>query len=531
MKSSDILQEHKDKSNSIKSSERKFVSQEQEDRYNQKINSFFDNLSDSQKKIALQEIRYHKAKNSYIEYIQLVNEGYKITKYHKFLCSLCQGIVDRIERNQKDLLNAKKTFICISVPPQTGKTETFTNTLPSFFVGRNPDLSAILVAYNGDYATKFNDKNRQKTKEFGKRIFGVSVSESLDKKEEYGIANHKGFVMGAGINAGITGNGCELLIVDDPYKNSNEANSSTYREAVSRVFKDSCLTRLHPGGVCVVIHTRWHEDDLIAELSRDSDTIVINIPLVCDSEKDVLERPIGETLLPEMGMGSNFAEETKKRVGLKVFNALYQGHPSIDGGEMFKRETIRYYTEQTLPNNFDEQTISCDLSFGGIKKQNDPCAIQVWGRVGANHYLLKRIKKRMTFTEMCEKIKLISIEYPLAIKKIVEKKANGQAVIDSLNNVIGGFVAYDPGMTDKVGRANAITPYYESGNVYLPCAKIDPTIEEMVDEMLKFPNSEHDDEVDAMTQYLNSYQYRTSGRICTDIALQNLANAWKGLKV
>jgi predicted phage terminase large subunit-like protein len=86
-------------------------------------------------------------------------------------------------------------------------------------------------------------------------------------------------------------------------------------------------------------------------------------------------------------------------------------------------------------------------------------------------------------------------------------------------------------MTDKLGRANAITPYFESGNIWLPCEEIDPTIEEMIDEMMKFPNSEHDDEVDAMTQYLNVWQYKSTGRLCTEQGYNDIANAWRGLKV
>ena len=93
----------------------------------------------------------------------------------------------------------------------------------------------------------------------------------------------------------------------------------------------------------------------------------------------------------------------------------------------------------------------------------------------------------------------------LPSKKIVEKKANGQAIIDSLNNVIGGFEPYDPKMNDKQSRANSVTPYFESGNVWLPDKNIDPTIDVMVEEMMKFPNGEHDDEVDAMTQYLTTF--------------------------
>lgn len=523
-----VLDNHNNKVNAIKENDSIFSSMQEENLKKERLNEYIKNLTPSQKQQMLMEIKYRKAKEDYGEYITLCNPDYKITNFHRFLINVCQSAVARVEKNRKgDLSKAKKTIICVSVPPQLGKSETITKKLPSWFVGRNPNLSAILVAYNGTLGEEFCNCNRDLTREYGKQVFGIEISDTIDTKEEYHLKGdgQKGFVMGRGIDGGITSKGCELLIVDDPYKNSTQAYSSTYREMVSRVFKDSCLTRLHAGGVCIIIHTRWHENDLIGEYSKNDGTFVINIPLICDSKNDPLHREIGETLCPELGFGKIFADEILQSVGLKVFNALYQGHPSIDSGDIFKRDTIKYYTKQTLPSNFDEQVISCDLSFGGIKKQNDPCAIQVWGRVGANHYLLKRIKKRMTFTEMCEMIKIVSATYPLARKKIVEKKANGQAVIDSLNNEIGGFEPYDPKMTDKLGRANAITPYFESGNVHLPCEEIDKTIEEMVDEMLKFPNGEHDDEVDAMTQYLNTFSYKSSGKIMTDSSVISFAEA------
>ena len=520
-----VLERHKDKINAIKEDDNNFSSAQEERIKKERINEWLKSLTPSQKQKVLMEIKYRKAKEDYGEYLTLVYEDYKITKFHKFLINVCQSAVERIEKNRKDLIHAKKTLILISVPPQLGKTTTVTNSLPSWFVGRNPNLSAILVAYNGDFGESFCNSNREKTRNYGKQVFGLEISETQDTKEKYAIDKHKGFVMGRGINAGITGNGCELLIIDDPYKNSNEANSPTYREQVSRVFKDSCLTRLHAGGVCIIIHTRWHENDLIGEYSQQEGSYVINIPLVCDSKNDPLHREIGETLCPELGIGKIFADEIEKSVGVKVFNALYQGHPHIDGGNIFTRNSIKYYTKATLPQKFDEQVMSCDLTFGKKNKDNDFNTIQIWGRVGANHYLLKRIKKRMTFTETCEMIRIVSATYPLARKKIVEGKANGSACVDMLNKEIGGFVEFNPDKTSKEDRAHAVTPYFESGNVFFPCEDIDQEIELMVEEMLQFPNGEHDDEVDAMTQYLVTYSYKGGGKIVTTNSIISFAEA------
>lgn len=481
------------------------------------------NMTDAEKERALKQIQYKKAKNTYIDYLRLVFPTYIFTPFHIFLAKVCQSVVEKIEKGED-------VFVCISTPPQHGKSETLTKTLPSWFVGRNPDRNAILVSYNDDFASLFGDANRNKTEEFGKNVFGIEISDSMNSKMQYEIKNHRGGVISRGFMGGITGNGGSLIIIDDPYKNSVEANNPTERNKKLQIYKDSIRTRCRGKGKgIIVIQTRWHEDDLIGVLSKQSGWYYINIPCVCDTTPDIhLHRKLGETLCPQLGFDAKWAEDTKRDVGLKVWEALYQGHPTIDGGDIFTRNMIKHYTNATLPANFEEITMSCDLSFGGIKKENDPCAIQVWGRVGANHYLLKRIKKRLTFNQMCDTIKIVSASYPTCRRKIVEKKANGQAIIDSLNNVIGGFEAYDPKMTDKIGRANSITPYLESGNVWLPSEEIDPTIGEMEEEMMKFPNGSHDDEVDAMTQYLCGYEYRTSGKVGTSSELITFSKAIRG---
>jgi len=422
--------------------------------------------------------------------------------------------------------------ILISVPPQHGKTQTITKTLPSWYIGRNPTRSAILTAYNAEMGEKFNDSNRQKIRMFGREVFGVSISDSQDNKGLFELKSG-GSCMGVGIQGGITGNGGDIIIVDDPYKNGLEANSPSTRKIIEDMFRDSVLTRLRGNGnALIVIHTRWHESDLCGVYGKEDGWVVVNIPCICENERtDPLHRKVGETLCPELGFDAQKIMEIRKNIGEKLFQALYQGHPFIDGGEIFSRKMIQFYTKATLPERFDEVVMSCDLSFGGKKQTNDPCAIQIWGRNGANHYLLKRIKKRLTFNEMCDTIKIVSATFPQCRKKIVEKKANGQAVIDALNNVIGGFEAYDPKMNDKQSRANSVTPYLESGNVFLPDSTIDPTIEEMVDEMMKFPNGEHDDEVDAMTQYLTTYTYKSGGRILTDSYYTIVSNSFRGVKV
>lgn len=465
------------------------------------------------------------AREHYIDYVRYVKPDYILTPFHKFMCNLMDNVVKRVE-------NGEKVRICISVPPRSGKSLTITETLPSWFIGRNPNLRAIITGYSAEIAESFEDKNRQKTIQYGKELFNTDISDSQNNKTKYALKNHEGYVLGVGIQGGITGNGGELIIVDDPYKSMADAMSVSTRTLISQTFKDSVLTRLQgKGNALIVIHTRWVENDLIGEFKDMSGWYYINIPAISDGKDVYLHRKEGETLLPELGYDAKWAEETRNTVGSRVWEALYMGNPFVENGQLVKREWFNFYNKNQCPVVFDSITMSCDLSFGGTKADNDPCAIQIWGKVGANHYLLKRIKKRMDFIKTCETIKMLSAQYPnCAMRKIVERKANGQAVIDSLNNVIGGFVAYEP-KESKESRLNSVLPIIEAGNVWLPSEDIDKSINEMVDECVKFPNGAHDDEVDAMSQYLICENKQNSGKIVIENTFKLLNEALRGIKL
>ena len=107
----------------------------------------------------------------------------------------------------------------------THNSSTLTETLPSWFIGNNPDLSCIVTAYNADIAEKFGDRNRQKVKDYGKDIFGIQISDSQDSKTLFQIKGHQGQVFSTGILGGLTSNPAALIIVDDPFKNGEEAES------------------------------------------------------------------------------------------------------------------------------------------------------------------------------------------------------------------------------------------------------------------------------------------------------------------
>ena len=268
-----------------------------------KINAveYYNNLSDSEKLEFKEQLKKKKLRENYASYVQYIyGDNYIMTKFHKVLCAICQTAVEKIKKGEQ-------VRILLSTPPQVGKSKTLTETLPSWFIGNNPDLSCIITAYNADIAEKFGDRNRQKVREFGKDIFGVEISDSQDNKTLFQIKGHEGQIFSTGILGGLTSNPAALIIVDDPFKNGEEAESQDIRDRVERVYWDSIETRIRKlGGAIIVIHTRWHEDDLIGRImSTDTNNqwIYINIPLVWESGIDkLLGRKIGEVLCPERGI-------------------------------------------------------------------------------------------------------------------------------------------------------------------------------------------------------------------------------------
>jgi predicted phage terminase large subunit-like protein len=133
----------------------------------------------------------------------------------------------------------------------------------------------------------------------------------------------------------------------------------------------------------------------------------------------------------------------------------------------------------------------------------------------------------MSFTETIEMIKQISSLHPESRRIYIEKRANGGAVIETLNKEIGGIVAINP-KESKIQRASAVTPYFEAGNIYIPHEQIDKNIEDYIQEFMRFPNSDHDDEVDSTTQYLNEIRYSNSGKIVLGSNIERINRAFRG---
>lgn len=235
--------------------------------------------------------------------------------------------------------------LIISSSVRHGKSELVSHHLPAWWLGRNPDDQIILASYEAKFAASWGRKARDTLNEYGPQVFGVSVAESPAAADWWYVKDHHGVMVCAGMRGGITGKGANLLIIDDPIKDAEQASSAVYRQKVWDWWQATASSRLQPNGKVIVIMARWHEDDLVGRLQTEQGDrwTILNIPAIAE-ENDPMHRKVGEALCPEM-YDIKALNAKKKELGQYWFASLYQQKPSPAEGLLFKRRNFRYWSK------------------------------------------------------------------------------------------------------------------------------------------------------------------------------------------
>ncbi|HDM8407398.1 TPA: phage terminase large subunit [Yersinia enterocolitica] len=457
----------------------------------------------SKQQAAQELIRRRTARSSLHQFIQYINPEYITSTFSRTVCaSLDQFLLD--------MVNGLRPVLILGAPPQHGKSDIVSRYLPAYFFGKYPDLRVAGLSYAKDLASDMNrDVQRiMMSPEYktlfpesalnSKRVVTIDV-EAKRNSETFEVVGHKGTYISQGVGGPLTGKKVDLGIIDDPIKNAKEALSPTTKKSIWNWYVSTFKTRLSKNSGEIIMATRWATDDLsgrVVEITPRAK--VLAFPAINER---------GEALVPELHPKEKLLE-TKVILGDYFWSAMYQQSPKQAGGSIFKDEWIKYYLPKDLPTSFDTVIHSWDMTFKD-SEGTDYVVGQVWGRKGANSYLLHQVRARMSFTATLKAVKKMADEFPKALRKLVEDKANGPAVIDSLKSIVAGLVPVEPDGS-KVARAHAITAVWESGNVFLPHKDIAPWIVETVAEITTFPVGANDDVVDAMTQGLRDlYQRKT----------------------
>lgn len=430
--------------------------------------------------------------------------------------------LDLIDAALMRLMDTPDGRLIITMPPQEGKSTRVAKDFILWVLKHRPWTRVVGASYGQGLANRNGRSIRNTIK--SNPDLGMTLAPDNGSASEWQLDGRDGGLVSVGIGAGLTGRPADLEVIDDPIKDRKEADSEVYRQSVWDWWTDVASTRLAPGAPVVVILTRWHEDDFAGRLLAAEDGHlweVLNIPAQADhdpekGETDPLGREPGEFLESTRSRTLEQWQALRTRVGERTWNALYQGRPTSATGGIFKRKSFKRYDRPLwleredgtrIVTGFDDLVLSWDMTFKDTEG-TDKVAGHVWGRIGADTYLLDRVNRRMDFVETLAAFKALAARWPQALLKLVEDKANGPAVIAMLGRTVPGIVPIEPDGS-KVARAAAVSPLVEAGNVWLPASlgvdgePFAPWADEVIEECAGFPTAKHDDDVDALSQALN----------------------------
>lgn len=432
-------------------------------------------------------ITREKARNSFDLWLEQVNPNWHWDWWHlvytrQFLDQVTTGDISRL---------------MILEPPRHGKTEMVTVRYPVWRLERDPLLRVILGGYNQPSANRFSRKARRIARE------RLELSTERTAAEGWETAQGGG-VRAIGVGSGVTGMGGNLIVIDDPVKSREEANSAAYRERVWGWYKDDLYTRLEPGGAIILIQTRWHSDDLAGRILASEDApnwTVVNLPAEAEDD-DPLGREIGAALCPER-YDLTELQRIKQVLGSWSYAALYQQRPQPAEGGLAKRAWF------DIVERTPTQGLWCrawDLAATEKKLvSEDPSYTvgQLLMRV-KDHYYVEDVIRVRTGPGEVEKLVLQTAKMDgrnVRIRLAQDPGQAGVAQIKALERMLVGYPVVSERPTgDKVTRALPFLAQAEQGNVSLVRAEWNMA---WLEEMVAFPTGKHDDQVDATADSFN----------------------------
>lgn len=448
------------------------------------------------------------APTSFSRFLGYSNPKYELEWFHKEIADHCQM-----------LLEGKIKNLMVFMPPQHGKSEIISRNFPAFAFGQNPDLKIIGSSYSADLAEQFS-RAIQRTidsREYHE-IFpdtylngsdGRYVKNCIRNVDFFELVGHRGFYKAVGVGGALTGTPVDIAIIDDPVKDANEANSVTYRQRVWDWYNTVLTTRLHNHSRQLFIMTRWHEDDLAGRIlkAEPNEWVVLSIPAICEQEHDggKSERHIGDALWPSHHSIEKLLKQ--KARAPREFSALYQQHPTIEGGNIVKRHWFKKISLAEFRSlRFNEPMhFYLDTAYNKKKQgqDNDPSGILAACRIRNYIYIYNAMK---VWKEMPDLLRFLpdfmsANEASDESKLHVEPKANGESVIQMLKEISTLNVKETETPKDsKEVRLRAVSPRIECGRVFLVDGDWN---EEFLDEVCGFPTQPHDEFVDILGYAIN----------------------------
>ncbi len=395
--------------------------------------------------------------------------------------------------------------LIINIPPRYLKSFCASVSFPAWILGKYPHKRIIVASYSEKLAIKHSTDCRLIMQSDWFRGLFPNCILSKNQNEKYKFSTTmNGYRFATSVGGTLTGEGGDILIIDDPH-NPQEILSDKYRENTLNWYGNTFSSRLNDkkNGAIIVVMQRLHPNDLTGYLLEKSnnDWSYLNLPVYFEEDTIInvgkFEKNIpSDTYIFPDREGKVEVERIKRDMGSYFFNAQYLQKPMLNSNSMIKKEWIHKYSD-------DYEYTNIYLSFDTAIKagvNNDPTVCSVWGEYGNRYYLLDIFRKWLEYPELkSESIKLIEKWKPNAV--LIEDKASGQSLIQDLKRETSANIIAIKAIKDKVTRFASITPMFESSRIFLK--QNDVWLFDYEYELFSFPNTQHDDQVDSTSQFLN----------------------------
>lgn len=415
----------------------------------------------------------------------------------------CPPHLQLLNRRLMDMASGEISRLIVSMPPRHGKSEFCSRYFPAWYVGRHPGRRVILTSYEATFAEAWGRRARDLLREHGKRMFDVEVRADVSAARNWELTTGGGMAT-AGVGGAITGKGADLLIVDDPVKNADEAVSPTIRAKVWEWWRSTAYTRLEPGGSALIVMTRWHPEDLAGMLLRGADETgdvwhELRLPALAEAD-DPLGRARGQALWPE-----RFDERTLAKIrgslGDYWWNALYQQTPrNIEGVEWPESYFDGVWFDEWPDRGRAElRLIALDPSKGKNSRHSDYCALTIGYLVDGLLYV-DAVIERIPLRLIAERFAELAAEHQCQVG-IVESNAFQELLAAPIRAAVEAAghdmrLVLAANTTNKIVRIRGLSE--PLANRKMRFRRGSKGSDLLVRQLRQFPRDDHDDGPDSL---------------------------------
>jgi predicted phage terminase large subunit-like protein len=401
------------------------------------------------------------------------------------------------------------TRLIMTVPPRSLKSICASVAFPAWILAHDPSARIICISYSADLAARHaRDCRRIMESEWYLRLFPATrISREKNSEMEF-VTTAQGYRYSTSIGGTLTGRGANYIIIDDSLK-ADEAMSDVYRPGVNESYSRTIYSRLDDKRTdrIIIVQQRLHVDDLVGYVLQKEKWTHLNLPAIADTEQEiplgrnrVYRRGIGEVLHPARESRETLAA-IRIALGSYDYYAQYQQCPVPPEGAVLQREWFRVYDEIPARTRGDRIIQSWDTALtDGISSDYSVC-ITVLVR-GVDYYIIDILRKKLNYPDLRRRIYQNWLDWS-AGPPIIEDKGSGISLIQELRgDEFAGFpkaIAFKP-EGDKLSRLHAQSAKIEAGHVHVP--RHAAWLDDFFIEITQFPRGRHDDQVDALSQFL-----------------------------